>query len=90
MARTPSSIIVRCGDSPRITDVRVSDGLFEMTADVKKEEGVVEFGLKSLFYNGLGEKAKEGDPGPMSSTIQWLHKQYDKVLMESAVVNCTT
>lgn len=90
VSKTPNAIIVRCGDSPRIRDVRASDGLFEMLAEVKKEEGVVEFGLKSVFYNGLGQPEKEGKgSGPMSPTIQWLHKQYDKVLMESAITNCT-
>lgn len=87
VAKTPSSIIVRCGDSPRKLDVRESDGLFEMVAEVKEKEGVAEFGLKSVFYNGLGEKAKEGEEtkGPMSPWIQWLHAQYDKVLMETAL-----
>nr|POF26083.1 hypothetical protein CFP56_22231 [Quercus suber] len=90
VAKNASSIIVRCGDSPRITEVRASDGLFEMSAEIKREEGVVEFGLKSVFYNGLGKKREsEDESGPMDGKTQWLHKQYDKVLMESAVVNCT-
>lgn len=92
VSKTPTSIIVRCGDSPRIQDVRASDGLFEMQAEIKKDEGVAEFGLKSIFYNGLGAQPdKDGKPPapPMSSTIQWLHQQYDKVLMETAITNCT-
>ena len=90
ISKTPSSIIVRCGDSPRIQDVRASDGLFEMTAEVKKDEGVAEFGLKSIFYNGLAQPGKESkvpQQGPMSNWIQWLHQQYDKVLMETAISN---
>ncbi|KAF2172487.1 hypothetical protein M409DRAFT_50178 [Zasmidium cellare ATCC 36951] len=91
VSKTPTSIIVRCGDSPRIQDVRASDGLFEMQAEIKKDEGVAEFGLKSIFYNGLAQPDKEGKPpaAPMSTWIQWLHQQYDKVLMETAITNCT-
>lgn len=77
---------MRCGDSPRNTDVRASDGLFEMTAEVKHDEGVAVFGLKSVFYNGLAQPDKE-NKAPMSNWIQWLHQQYDKVLMETAVTN---
>ncbi|EME88020.1 uncharacterized protein MYCFIDRAFT_127278 [Pseudocercospora fijiensis CIRAD86] len=90
ISKTPSSIIVRCGDSPRLQDVRASDGLFEMTAEVKKDEGVAEFGLKSIFYNGLAQPDQESkvpQQGPMSPWIQWLHQQYDKVLMETAISN---
>ncbi|SMQ46460.1 unnamed protein product [Zymoseptoria tritici ST99CH_1A5] len=91
VAKSPESIIVRCGDSPRNKDVRESDGLFEMQAEIKKDEGVAEFGLKSVFYNGLAQPDKEGKPPapPMSAWIQWLHAQYDKVLMETAISNCT-
>ena len=61
-----------------------------MTAEVLQEEGVVEFGLKSAFYNGLATPDKEGKIAPpMSSFIQWLHQQYDKVLMETAIKYCT-
>lgn len=88
VSKNSNSIIVRCGDSPRIKDVRASDGLFEMLAEVKEETGEVEFGLKSVFYSGTlvpDATSKE----PMSPTIKWLHQQYDKVLMESAIRNCT-
>ncbi|KAK4560887.1 hypothetical protein LTR86_005467 [Recurvomyces mirabilis] len=85
VSRNPTSIIVRCGDSPRKMEVRESDGLFEMTAEVKEKEGVVEFGLKSVFYNGTAPKAEEGQMGPMSPWIQWAHAQYDKILMETSL-----
>ncbi|PGH16188.1 hypothetical protein AJ79_01955 [Helicocarpus griseus UAMH5409] len=78
---TPSRIIVRCGDSPLNRDVRPSDGLFEMSASINKDEGVAEFGLKSVFYQGLGKA--EGEPMP--SHIVWLHRQYTKLWMETAV-----
>jgi hypothetical protein len=58
-----------------------------MTAEVKEKEGIAEFGLKSVFYNGLAQPDEEGKPlsPPMSSWIQWLHAQYDKILMETAL-----
>jgi hypothetical protein len=83
VAKTPTSVVVRCGDSPRHRDVRASDGLFECTAEVKDD--VAEFGLKSIFYNGLAQPDKDDCKPPMSPWIQWLHAQYDKVLMETAV-----
>lgn len=89
VSKTPESVMVRCGDSPRMRDARESDGLFEMTAEVKQEQGVVEFGLKSVFYNGLSGYKSGSAAGPMPSHIQWLHQQYDKVLMESAIRNVT-
>ena len=90
VSKTNDSIIVRCGDSPRNAGLRASDGLFEMSAHVDKDEGTVEFGLKSVFFNGLGTKPDGGNKvsGPMSPWIQWLHQQYDKILMESAWRNC--
>ncbi|KAI6791223.1 hypothetical protein KC363_g2944 [Hortaea werneckii] len=89
VSKTPTSIIVRCGDSPRKMDVRDSDGLFEMMAEIKEKEGVAEFGLKSVFYNGLAQpdqvKGWEGAEPPMGPWIQWLHAQYDKLLMETSL-----
>ena len=87
VSKNENSIIVRAGDSPRKQEVRDSDGLFEMLADVKKEEGVVEFGLKSVFYNGIAQPDQVGD-APMGPWIKWLHEHYDKILMETAIRNC--
>lgn len=87
VSKNSESIIVRCGDSPRIRDVRDSDGLFEMSAVVNKEAGNVEFGLKSVFFNSASGY-KSSDP-PMPWHIQWLHQWYDKILMESAIRNAT-
>ena len=88
VAKTPHSIIVRCGDSPRNQEPRASDGLFEMSTEVKQDDGVVEFGLKSLFYNSLNGH-ETPDNAPMPAYAQWLHQLYDKVLMESAVRGLT-
>ncbi|OJJ64682.1 hypothetical protein ASPSYDRAFT_341385 [Aspergillus sydowii CBS 593.65] len=79
--KTSDRIVVRCGDSPRRQDVRGSDGLFEISAVVKPEEGVAEFGLKSCFYQGLGK----AEGSPMPSHITWLHQQYTKLLGETAL-----
>jgi len=85
IAHTPESVIVRCGDSPRIKEARASDGMFEMRAEVREEEGVAQFELKSVFYQGLGKA--EGAPMPWH--IELLHRWYDKFLMESAVRSLT-
>lgn len=81
--KDPERIIVRCGDSPRRSDVRESDGLFEISTVTKPEEGVVEFGLKSCFFRGLGKTESE----PMPPHIAWLHRQYTKLLLETAISN---
>jgi len=77
-------IVVRCGDSPLNRGVRDSDGLFEMSVKVDKEKGEAVFGLKSVFFKGLGKS----DAGPMPSHIEFLHRYYTKLWMESAVQNC--
>lgn len=71
----PEHIVVRCGASPLETGVRPSDGLFEMSSHINKEEGYVEFGLKSVFFQGLGK----AEGAPMPEHVAWLHRQYSKV-----------
>ncbi|KAF7297224.1 hypothetical protein MIND_00955500 [Mycena indigotica] len=81
LEHTASSITLRAGDSPRIAGPRDSDGLIELGAKVRQDEGVVEFTFKSVFYKGDG-------PGqPMPDLIQWLHRLYTKLLVESALKN---
>lgn len=80
--KTEDHITVRCGDSPRNPDVRASDGLFEMSAVVKQEQGVAEFTLKSCLYQGLGKT----EAPPMDFMMEWLHRQYTKLWMETAVL----
>jgi hypothetical protein len=85
-------IVVRCGDSPLKTGVRDSDGLFEMGVEILPvEEGKVpevEFRLKSVFFKGLGKV--EGEAGPMPAHVEFAHRLYTKLWMESAVLgNCT-
>lgn len=66
-------------------DVRDSDGLFEMSAVIERDEGIAEFGLKSVFYQGLGKAVG----APMPAYVEFLHRQYTKLLMETAVENVT-
>lgn len=77
--------MVRCADTPRRQEVRESDGLFEMSTAVKPEEGVAEFGVKSCFFQGLGKAESK----PMPPHIDWLHRQYSKLLLETAIANVT-
>lgn len=80
--KTEDRITFRGGDSPRNPDVREADGLFEVGAVVKQDQGVAEFTLKSCFFQGLGKP----ESGPMGPTIAWLHRQYTKLLLETAVL----
>jgi hypothetical protein len=82
LEKTPETICVRAGDSPLKRDVRPSDGLFEMSARVKGD--AIEFGLKSVFFQGLGKP--EGKP--MTPWVEVAHRLYTKVLMETAIWNC--
>jgi hypothetical protein len=66
-------------------EVRPSDGLFEMRAEILKDEGVAEFQLKSVFYQGLGKATGK----PMPFHIEFLHRQYTKLWMETAISNVT-
>lgn len=80
--KSKDRIVIRCGDSPRIRDIRASDGLFEIAAVVNKEQGVAEFSLKSCFYQGLGK----AESAPMDDMTAWAHRQYTKLLLETAVL----
>lgn len=73
--------MVRCGGSPLEKGVRASDGLFEMGVTVDFKEGVAEFRLKSVFYKGLGV----ADSKPMPDHIEFLHRLYTKLWMETAL-----
>ncbi|EXJ91747.1 hypothetical protein A1O3_00297 [Capronia epimyces CBS 606.96] len=88
--KTPTSVLIRCGDSPlhNPDTSRPSDGLFELDAKADFDKGVAEFRLKSIFYQGEGE-AQDKTHGPMPDTIQWLHKLYTKLWMESAMRRVT-
>jgi len=59
--------------------------LFETSAVIKRAEGVAEFGLKSVFYYGLGKATG----APMPVHVEFLHRQYTKLWMETAIENVT-
>ncbi|KAL1870759.1 hypothetical protein Daus18300_005079 [Diaporthe australafricana] len=81
--RTPSSITVRCGDSPvRNPGPRESDGLFVMYAEVDKERGEVELGLKSCFFDSKNKN--DGILGPMPKYMETAHQWYSRLWMVSA------
>ena len=74
---------MRCGDSPLKTEVRDSDGLFEMAVSVNKAEGIAEFRLQSVFYKGLGTATEK----PMPPHVEFAHRLYTKLWMETAIQN---
>ena len=80
--KTPERILFRCGGSPRNRDVRPSDGLFEMSAVVKPDEGVAELGVKSCLFQGLGKAESK----PASPIFEFLHRQYAKLWLDTAIV----
>ena len=91
LSHTPSAIVVRCGSSPLDSphSPRSSDGLFEISATTNFEKGYAEFKLKSLFYNGTEEaKGGTGEKDWKGKVEWWLHQQYAKLWMESAVGSC--
>lgn len=88
LSRTPTSILVRCGDSPLTSPdaPRENDGLFEMSATTNFEKGYAEFQLKSVFYNGT--EANRSATKGMGGFMWYLHQQYAKLWMENAVRKC--
>ncbi|KAH7106247.1 hypothetical protein BKA62DRAFT_686470 [Auriculariales sp. MPI-PUGE-AT-0066] len=80
VARTPTQVAVRCGDSPTERGLRGSDGVFSMEVD--KDDKFAYFRMKSFFFNSTPEGASAG---PLSPVMQFLHRQYTKVWMEFSV-----
>ena len=80
--KTPTSITVRCGDSPRNQALRPSDGLFVISARVDKEREEVELGLKSVLYSSEG--SIKGHKGPMPPWMEELHQWYARIWSETA------
>ncbi|KAF2192942.1 hypothetical protein K469DRAFT_619386 [Zopfia rhizophila CBS 207.26] len=82
MEHTPEKVIVRCGDSPLNPDPRPSDGLFSMEVTKDDEAQTATFHLKSVFVNTTPE-GKNTQPLPWH--FQFLHREYTKLWMETAV-----
>ncbi|KAK0625164.1 hypothetical protein B0T17DRAFT_590823 [Bombardia bombarda] len=85
--KTPTEIIVRCGDSPRNAGPRDSDGLFAISAVVDKERGEVVLGLKSCFFHS--DRRVEGTIGPVAGAAEVLHQWYSRILMATAASRVT-
>ncbi|EYE96777.1 uncharacterized protein EURHEDRAFT_496721 [Aspergillus ruber CBS 135680] len=81
LQKSPDAIIVRGGDKVTNQDLRPLDALIEMTINVKPDEEVVEFGFKSVFFQGIGRNKGL----PMPRFVVWLHELYAKALLGSGV-----
>jgi len=77
--KTPTQIVVRCGDTPRNQGPRDSDGLFVISAyvDESRKEAVLE--LKSCFFTSSSRV--EGIQGPMPGWMEYLHRWYTRLWM---------
>lgn len=79
--KNSSAITVRCGDSPRNTGLRPSDGLFVIGATLDKERQEVELTLKSCLFSSEGKIA--GTHGPMPDWMEPLHQWYARLWSET-------
>ncbi|KAG8412136.1 hypothetical protein J3458_014330 [Metarhizium acridum] len=79
--KTPTSITVRCGDSPRNQSLRGGDGLFVIGAVVDDTRAEVELTLKSCLFSSQGEVL--GVKGPMPPWMEELHQWYARIWSES-------
>lgn len=86
-----NKITVRCGDTPLNPDVRQSDGLFSMTTRYLTDTDEIEFRLISIFFNGamdiMDQAEGQRHKGPMPRHVEFLHRIYTKIWMESSVRN---
>lgn len=80
--RTPNAVTIRCGDSPRNSGGRDSDGLFIISAEVDQARGVANLALKSCLFNSA--RKVEGTHGPMPDWMETLHQWYARIWMVSA------
>lgn len=60
------------------------ENLAEITTDIDLKQGVAEFRLKNIFYNGV----KRTNKALFTPPIVWLHFQYCKLLVEAGVSHC--
>lgn len=87
LERTPTEVVIRCGDSPRHQAGRNSDGLFVIGAEVDRQNGVANFSLKSCFFNTA--RKIDGTAGPMPQWMEILHQWYARIWMVSALSRVT-
>ncbi|KAL2867707.1 uncharacterized protein BJX67DRAFT_76780 [Aspergillus lucknowensis] len=86
LSKSPRAIVLRGGGSPGTLNrpgPREIDSISEITVDIHREQGVAEFRLKNIFFNGVERKEKLF-PAP----VEWLHLQYCRLLVEGGVSVC--
>jgi hypothetical protein len=81
LTKSQDRILIRGGDKVSKDGLRPMDALIELSVQVEPEENYVQFGFKSLFFQGLGTSERL----PMPAFVVWLHDQYAKALLESGV-----
>jgi len=81
LQKSADAVLVRGGDKVTNQGLRPLDAFIELTANVKPDKEVVEFGFKSVFFQGLGTPKGLLMPG----FIVWLHEVYAKALLGSGV-----
>lgn len=87
LEKTPSSLTFRGCLGPKQSPMTPQelDNLFELSAEVHEERQVVEFRLKCITFDGTDTTARED---PFGGFPGLLHRQYAKLLVESAAGNC--
>lgn len=74
-----SQVVVRAGDSPLNPAPRASDGILAFEVKVDGDDAVFHF--KSAFLDTTPEGMKAA---PMPAVLQFLHREYTKLLIESS------
>lgn len=86
--KTPSALTFRgCLGSPNENPMTPKDldNLFELSATVDEGRKMVDFRLKCITFDGTDPTARED---PFGGFPGLLHRQYAKLLVESAASNC--
>ncbi|KAJ5775472.1 uncharacterized protein N7511_000483 [Penicillium nucicola] len=81
LEKSKDSVLIRGGDKVSIDGLRPLDALMELSVRANPEEQSIQFGFKSLFFQGLDKTNKL----PMPALVVWLHELYAKALLESGV-----
>lgn len=86
IGKTPKSIVLwgasEPSENPGVS--RDMENIAEIATDIDIDQGVAEFRLNNIFYNGVERTSKDLFPRP----IVWLHFQYCKLLVEGGVSYC--
>ncbi|KXJ85423.1 hypothetical protein Micbo1qcDRAFT_141570 [Microdochium bolleyi] len=79
--RTPTSVVVREGGSPRQLTPREVDGLITTSVRIDREAGEVELALSTILFKGR-ERVLDGSM-PVPYPIELLHYMYARALVQS-------